>query len=67
MTHFNFSEIGFSAEDIPLKAETEIEWIGLESDLSSTVSKIPKDVGGVYILSPLTTYSSEEIKAFLIN
>lgn len=64
LTHFNFSEIGFSAEDIPLKAETEIEWIGLESDLSSTVSKIPKDVGGVYILSPLTTYSSEEIKAF---
>lgn len=62
LTHFNFSEIGFSAEDIPLKAE--IEWIGLESDLSSTVSKIPKDVGGVYILSPLTTYSSEEIKAF---
>jgi outer membrane protein len=64
LTHFNLSEIRFSAEDIPLKAETEIEWIGLESDLSSTVSKIPKDVGGVYILSPLTTYSSEEIKAF---
>ena len=64
LTQFNLSEIGFKAEDIHLKAETEIEWIGLESDLGSVVNNIPKDVGGVYVLSPLTNYSSEEINLF---
>ena len=64
LTHYNLSEIGFKEEDIHIKKETEIEWISLESDLSSTISKIPQDVGGVYILSPLTSYSSDELKLF---
>lgn len=64
LTHFNLSEIGFNAEEIHLNAEKEIEWVSLESDLSSTVSKISKDVGGVYILSPMTTYSFDEINVF---
>lgn len=64
LNHLNLSEIGFREEEIQIKKETEIAWIRLESDLNSTISKIPKDAGGVYILSPLTGYSSEELKLF---
>lgn len=60
----NLSTIELSGKDIYSDADTEIEWIGLEADLSSTLSKIPDDVEGVYVLSPLTNYSSEEIKVF---
>lgn len=62
LTHPYLSAFGLSAKDI--YADTEIEWIGLEPDLSSTISKIPEEVEGVYVLSPLTNYSSEEIKVF---
>ncbi|SEI79257.1 Outer membrane protein TolC [Cyclobacterium xiamenense] len=64
LTHFNLSTLGFSGEDIQIPADTEIEWISLETVLENTVAKIPEDVGGVYILSPLTTYSSKEIEEF---
>jgi outer membrane protein TolC len=64
LTPYSLSEKPFPVGDLQLKADAEIEWIGLESDLSSTVSKIPKDVGGVYILSPMTTYSVDDIKVF---
>lgn len=62
LTHPYLSAFGLSAKDI--YADTEIEWIGLEPDLSSTISKIPEEVEGVYVLSPLTNYSSEEIRVF---
>ena len=52
LTHPYLSAFGLSTKDI--YADTEIEWIGLEPDLSSTISKIPEDVEGVYVLSPLT-------------
>jgi outer membrane protein TolC len=64
LTHFNLSEIEMKQEDIYQKGEMDIEWILIESDLNSTIGKIPKDVGGVYILSPLTSYSSDEVKLF---
>ncbi|MDX2245159.1 MAG: TolC family protein [Bacteroidia bacterium] len=64
LTHTNLSTIELSGEDIFSDGDTEIEWIGLEADLGSTISKIPDDVEGVYILSPLTNYSSGEIKEF---
>lgn len=64
LTHPSLSAFGLNKEDIYSVADTEIEWIGLESDLSNTISKIPEDVGGVYVLSPLANYSSEEIKVF---
>ncbi len=64
LTPPNFSAFGLSKDDILSDTNMEIEWISFESELRSTVGKIPKDVGGVYILSPLTTYSSEEIKVF---
>lgn len=64
LTHPNLSAIELSNEDIYSVTDTEIAWIGLEPDLSGTISKIPDDVEGVYVLSPLTNYSSEEIKVF---
>lgn len=64
LTNPNLSSIELNGEDIYSETDTEIEWIGLQSDLSSTISKIPDDVKGVYVLSPLTNYSSEEIKVF---
>lgn len=64
LTHPNLSAIELSGENIYSDRDTEIDWIGLEPDLSSTSSKIPDDAGGVYVLSPLTNYSSEEIKLF---
>ena len=67
LTNSNLSAIGLSGEDIYPNTDTEIEWIGLESDLSSTATKIPDDVEGVYILSPLSTYTSEEIKLFFVQ
>ncbi len=60
----NLSAIGVDGEDLYSDAEAEIEWLSLEPDLSSTLSKIPADAGGVYILSPLSSYSSDEIKGF---
>lgn len=58
------SDIGVSGDDIYADSETEIEWIKLEADLSSSIAKIPADAGGVYILSPLAGYSTDEIKNF---
>ena len=60
----NLSAIGIGGEDIYSDNEVEIVWLGLESDLNSTLSKIPGDVGGVYVLSPLSTYSSDETQLF---
>lgn len=62
LTGSNLSAIGIKGQDI--YSGSEIEWLSLEADLSNSISKIPDDVGGIYILSPLTTYSSEEIKTF---
>ncbi len=64
LTMPNLSAIGVSMEDVYSDGETEIAWLSLEADLSSTVTKIPDDVAGIYILSPLSSYSSEEIKRF---
>lgn len=64
MINSNLSTIELSVKDIYSDKDTEVEWIGLDSDLSSTISKIPDDVGGVYVLSPLSNYSSEAIKVF---
>ncbi|NJL77209.1 MAG: hypothetical protein HC892_21520 [Saprospiraceae bacterium] len=43
----NLSTIVLSEKDIYYDADTEVEWIDLEADLSSTISKIPNDVEGV--------------------
>ena len=64
LTNSNLSSIGLSGEDIYSDIETEIEWLSLERDLSSTLNKIPADAGGVYVLSPLSIYSSDQIKLF---
>lgn len=60
----NLSAIGLSGEAIFSGIEAEVEWLSLESDLSGTLSEIPDDVGGVYILSPLAGYSSGEVQQF---
>ncbi len=64
LTPPNLSAVGFSGEDIDPNKEVDIEWLSLESDLTSTVSKIPADAGGVFILSPLLNYASDEVIAF---
>lgn len=64
LTNPNLSAIELNGEDIYSVTDAEIAWMGLEADLSSTISKIPADVEGVYVLSPLTNYSPEEVKAF---
>lgn len=64
LTNPNLSAIGMSGEDVFSDSEVAMEWLSLESGLSSIISKIPDDVGGVYILSPLAAYSSDEIKIF---
>lgn len=64
LIHSTLSAFGVDDEDIYSDRNTEIEWISLEPDLSSTLSEIPEDVEGVYVLSPLTNYSSEAIKMF---
>ena len=65
LTNYGLSAIGASGEDIFSDIETDIEWIELATNISSTVTQIPNDVGGVYILSPLAENSTDEIKAFL--
>lgn len=64
LTNPNLSAIGMSGENVFSGSEVAMEWLSLESDLSSIISNIPGDVGGVYILSPLAAYSSDEIKIF---
>ncbi len=64
LTNPNLSAIGMSGEDVFSDSEVAMEWLSLESGLSSIISKIPGDVGGVYVLSPLAAYSSDEIKTF---
>lgn len=63
LSGFNLSAIGLNPADVYADSETAIEWLSFEADLSSTVAKIPDEVEGVYILSPLSTYSSAETTA----
>lgn len=65
LTNSSLSAIGVSGVDIFSEIDAEIQWLELTPDLTSTVSQISEEVGGVYILSPLSANSSEEIKAFL--
>ncbi len=62
LVHPQILTFGLSKNDI--YPDAEIEWVGLEADLLSTVSKIPNDVEGIYILSPLTNFSPEKRKSF---
>jgi outer membrane protein len=62
LTNPSLSAIGLKGEDLFPDIGTEAEWLSLEADLSSTVSKISDDVRGVYVLSPLASYSPNEIK-----
>lgn len=64
LTNSNLSIIGVSREDIYPATDGEIAWINLEADLGSTITKIPEDVEAVYILSPLSIYSLEDVKLF---
>ncbi|MBX2877925.1 MAG: TolC family protein [Saprospiraceae bacterium] len=64
LTNSNLAAIGVSGEDMYAELEAEIAWLSLESDISSVVSQIPADVGGVYVLSPLSIYSLEELAVF---
>lgn len=56
--------IGRSREKQYAEVETKIEWLALETDLSSTVAQISADVEGVYILSSLANYTTDEIALF---
>ncbi len=64
LTSPNLSTIGVSGEDRYAAIEAEIVWVSLEPDLKATISKIPTNVGGVYILSPLSSYSPDELSTF---
>jgi len=69
LAHPSLLSIGMSKTELYADQETEIEWLPLEADLSQTVSNIPDDVEGVYILSPLANYSSSQTQQLfeLIN
>mgnify|MGYP006269381561 CR=1 FL=1 len=60
----SLSSIGINEEQVFPKSEAEISWIDLKDNLNLAVSEIPDDVEGVYILSPLSAYPTEEVKAF---
>jgi outer membrane protein len=60
----NLSAIDVNVEDIYAGVNIEIEWLDLGSDLNTVISNIPDDVGGVYVLSPMTAYSPNEINSF---
>ncbi|MEM9832603.1 MAG: TolC family protein [Bacteroidota bacterium] len=62
LTYPGLIEIGMNRLQRYSEIEANIGWVALESDLSSTVPKIPEDVEGVYILSPLRNYSSDQIQ-----
>ncbi|NRA48973.1 MAG: hypothetical protein HRU12_07550, partial [Phaeodactylibacter sp.] len=64
LTNTNIEAIGLSGEDLFSGFESELTWLNLESDLNQTVSNIPEDAGGVYILSPLTNYNADELRGF---
>ncbi|MCR9290296.1 MAG: TolC family protein [Bacteroidetes bacterium] len=64
LTNDNLSSIGLSGEEIYFETDTHIKWLNFKSDLKSTVANISDDVDGVYILSPLSSYTSNEIEEF---
>ncbi len=60
----NLLALGGERGETNLDEETEIDWISIESDLNNSISSISDDVKGIYVLSPLTAYSSDEIDSF---
>ncbi len=55
--------------DLPIKdslnaISADLQWIPTEPTLAETISKFKPDVEGVYILSPLSSYSPAEIADF---
>ncbi len=60
----NLLAIGRSVENAYSDRATGIDWISIEPDLDSALSDVSADVGGIYLLSPLTAYSSNEIQSF---
>jgi len=64
LTNVGLATIGLSEKDIYADSEPALEWLPFGENLSNSVSAIPDDVGGVYILSPLTNFSTDEISAF---
>lgn len=64
LTDYDLSAIGIKESDIYSDDSTRIAWLKMEADLTNTVSMIPNEVGGVYVLSPLSKYPSSEINQF---
>lgn len=64
LTNSNLLAIGMKEANRYSTKEVAIEWITLENNLGNTVSKIPEDIEGVYILSPLSNYSANQVKQF---
>lgn len=60
----NLSTIGVREEAIYAQSEPALQWLPFGENLSNAVSAISDDVGGVYILSPLANFSSDEISVF---
>ena len=61
----SLSAIGLEKEGLYSDKDLEIEWLNLESDLNKTLSRIPDNIEGVYILSPLSKYTPGEIELFI--
>lgn len=64
LTNSNLSAIGISGENLYSNQELELKWIKLEPDLKNTIPNIPNDIEGVYILSPLSNYTAEQVNTF---
>ena len=60
----NLSAIGIKGEDFYSDKDLEIDWLSLELDLNKSLSNIPDNIEGVYILSPLSKYTPSEIELF---
>ncbi len=65
LTDSNLSAIGMKGEDLYSEKTLEIDWLNLDSDLDKTISSISSDMEAVYILSPLTQYTPDELQRFI--
>lgn len=64
LSNSNLSTIGIKGRDFYSEGDVKIDWLTLAPDLSRVISQIPEDAEGIYILSTLSDYSSDQVKLF---
>ncbi|HMQ49169.1 MAG TPA: TolC family protein [Saprospiraceae bacterium] len=59
-----FLEMGLNARYLEPGNSIQLNWIELDADLINSVSRIPDEVGAVYLLSPMADYKMEDLQLF---